>query len=177
MRTLERRLLLAAMLFQAACPGKSAPKKAGAPEPLAELRRLPMDFKLDLPTARIVPRKPPVPTQFPDGSYSVQGLFSRREALLGKEVTVSGVLVEVKTPKKRDCEETKCTPPHLYLADDAKAPEFRSRLLVADFEPAQVRNFSSGQRYLVTGSFVTTSTSRFSRTEGLLSFKSARTPE
>jgi hypothetical protein len=135
---------------------------------------LPSGFKLDLPTAPIVVQKSNVPVQHPDGSYSVFGLLERKIELLGKGVTVLAHVVELNAPKKPTCPP--CTPPHLYLADSARPGDSDPRLLVADFEPKQVKRLRIGIRYQFTGQFQTTSLSRFSRAEGLLSFKGAKAP-
>jgi hypothetical protein len=135
---------------------------------------LPPGFKLDLPTAPIVIRKPDVPVQYADGSYSVYGLLTKRSEVLGKEVHVSAFIVELNAPKKPKCPP--CQPPHLYLADAAKPADDAQRLLVADFTPIQVKKLSPGERYRFSGKFQTTSLSRFSRAEGLLSFNGAQLP-
>jgi hypothetical protein len=134
--------------------------------------RLPAGFKLDLPTAPIVVQRPNVPVQHPDGSYSVFGLLERKSDLLGKGVTVLAHVVELNAPKKPACPP--CNPPHLYLADSDRPKDSDPRLLVADFEPRQVKGVRLGGRYQFTGQFQTTSLSRFSRAEGLLSLKSVK---
>jgi hypothetical protein len=135
---------------------------------------LPPGFRLDLPTAPIVVKRPTVPVQYPDGSYSVQGLFSRRRDLLNKEVRVTGYVVEIHAQKEP--KEGPYTPPHLYLADDSAPKEDARRLLVSDFTVEQAKEVQPGERFRVRGNYQITSRSRFSRTEGVISFKGIETP-
>lgn len=170
-RTLLAGLGLGALALCLACPSNAPPPKAGGKELAADLSKLPPDFKLDLPTAPIAARKSNVPVQHADRSHSVSGVFGQRAALLGKEVTVTGFLVELKVPQKAKAGE-KFTPAHLFLADAPTPTDTTPRLLVADFEPEQVEELEVGMRYRFTGTYSRSSGSRFSRTEGLLSFKS-----
>ena len=162
--------LFVVVALGAACSGRAPPKKV-SPEPAGE--RLPPGFKLDLPTAPIVPKKVLVPAQYPDGAYSVHGLLTQKDALLGKDVTVSGFIIKLHVPTEKEC-EAGCTPAHLYLADAAGAADGAKQLLVADFEDEQVKELSAGGKTTVVGNFVKQSQSRFSRTEGLVSFKSIK---
>jgi hypothetical protein len=159
-----------------ACGDKKFDVKKKAAEQVRDLRpALPAGFRLDLPTAPIVVKKPDVPVQYADGSFSVYGLLAKKKEILGKDVRVSAFVVELNAPKKRKCPPS-CTPPHLYLADAAKPADDAQRLLVADFTPQQVKKIQTGERYRFTGKFQTTSVSQFSRAEGLLSFNGAQPP-
>lgn len=163
------RVLFAGVVLAAACSGK-APQRKSAAEPANASEKLPPGFKLDLPTAPIVPKKSLVPAQYPDGAYSVQGALAKRDPLNGRDVSVSGFVVKVHVPTEEEC-EAGCTPAHLYLADSADVTEGK-QLLVADFEAAQAEALTKGAKVTVVGQLVKQSTSGFSRTEGLLSFKS-----
>jgi hypothetical protein len=136
--------------------------------------QLPPGFRLNLPTAPIVVTKPDTPIQYPDGSYSVYGVWKQKSELMGKEVQVAAYVVELYAPKKPACPP--CTPPHLYLADKSRPPEDARRLLVADFTPEQVDKVREGERYRFSGNLQTMSLRGFGRSEGLLSFKSFQAP-
>lgn len=78
---------------------------------------------------------PATPLRLPDGSYTVWGLSSRPDDLVGKEVLAQALVVELYACEDPPPAGQKCQAPHFWVSDSPDGKP--SRLMVVGYDPEE----------------------------------------
>jgi len=155
-------LALSLLLVAAGCP-----EERGVPSAMPE-------EDPNLPPARVnlppVPdlTGPATPLRLADGSYTVWGLHSQAGGLVGKDVTVQALVVEVYHCPDPPPEGVKCQAPHFWISDSQQGKPARMMVVGYDPEDEDTPEPEAGKRITLLGVFDRRNEQGFVASEGLV---------